>query len=106
MQFTTYMPTSGPSSMGAGDGWIGWNRNGWNWWNGGWNGGTADGTGGTVNGTGGTVGGLGGGPSASGPCTPGAGPPRGAGPVAEKMKDSLKRYSQILNLLGMSGVRD
>ena len=69
-----------------------WWNGGWNWWNSEWNGGT--------------VGGLGGGPSASGPCTPGAGPPRGAGPVAEKMKDSPKRYSQILNLLGMSGVRD
>ena len=38
-------------------------------------------------------------PSASGLCMPGAGPPRGAGPVAEKIKDSLKRSSQMLNLL-------
>ena len=56
----------------------------------------AGGTGGTGPGLGGTV--AGGRPSSSGP--------RGAGPVAEKMKDSPKRYSQILNLLGMSGVRD
>ena len=60
------------------------------------------GTGGTVSETGGTVGGPGGRPSASGLCTPKAGPPRGAGPVAEKMKDSPKRYSQILNLLDMN----
>ena len=60
------------------------------------------GTGGTVSETGGTVGGPGGGPSASGLCTLKAGPPRGAGPVAEKMKDSPKRYSQILNLLDMN----
>ena len=57
----------------------------------------ARGTGGTGPGPGGTA--AGGGPSASGP--------RGAGPVAEKMKDSSKKYySQILNLLDMSGVRD
>jgi len=65
-------------------------------------GGTAGGLGETVGGPGGTAGGS----SASGPCTTGAGPPRGAGPVAEKMKDSPKRYSQMLNLLDMSGVRD
>ena len=66
------------------------------------------GLGGTAGGPVGTVGGPGGpagGPSASGPCTPGPGPPRGAGTVAEKMKDSPKRYSQMLNLLDMSGVR-
>ena len=57
----------------------------------------ARGTGGTGPGPGGTA--ACGGPSASGP--------RGAGPVAEKMKDSSKKYySQILNLLDMSGVRD
>ena len=56
----------------------------------------AGGTGGTGPGPGGTA--AGGRPSSS--------RPRGAGPVAEKMKDSPKRYSQILNLLGMSGVHD
>ena len=63
-------------------------------------GGTAGGPGGTAGWPGGTAGGPGGpagGPSASRPCTLGAGPPRGAGPVAEKMKDSPKRYSQMLN---------
>ena len=65
-------------------------------------GGTAGWPGGTAGWPGGTAGGPAGGPSASGPCTPGAGPPRGAGPVAEKMKDSPKRYSQILNLLDMN----
>ena len=60
-------------------------------------GGTGPGPGGTGPGPGGTV--AGGGPSASGP--------RGAGLVAEKMKDSPKRYySQMLNSLDMSGVRD
>ena len=39
---------------------------------------------------------TGAGPTGAGP--PGAGPP-GAGAVAEKMKDSPKRYSQMLNLL-------
>ena len=62
-------------------------------------GGMAGGPGGTAGGPGGLAGGLAGGPSASGSCMPGAGPPRGAGPVAEKIKDSLKRYSQMLNLL-------
>ena len=60
-------------------------------------GGTGPGPGGTGPGSDGTV--AGGGPSASGP--------RGAGLVAEKMKDSPKRYySQMLNSLDMSGVRD
>ena len=56
----------------------------------------AGGTGGMGPGPGGTA--AGGRPSSSGP--------RGAGPVTEKMKDSPKRCSQILNLLDTSGVRD
>ena len=65
-------------------GWTGWT--GWNGrWTSGW--------------TGGWTRWIAGGPSASGPWTPGVGPPREAGPVAEKMKDSPKRYSQMLNLL-------
>ena len=52
-------------------------------------GGLAGGPGGTV---GGTASGTASGPSASGLCMPGVGPPRGAGPVAETMKE---RYSQV-----------
>ena len=58
---------------------------------GGWTGWKPGGTAGGPVGTAGGPGGPASGPSASGPCTLGPGPPRGAGPVAEKMKDSLER---------------
>ena len=71
MQFNACMPTSSPSSMGAGDGWTGWN--------GGWKS-------------------VPGGPSASGPYTPGAGPPRGAGPVKFTGMSGVRGYRYVCSL--------